>query len=276
MSTSQWKRRVWLACAAVSCVAALCACGGGDKEKVEEPLPLLCSDENPPGELRDNLPSAGTSTMVLMSFLDGEAKGGTLLFEGPSSFRTGTDYGCILRVTSGHYSVKIQAQGKTLVEKELDLTDGKAQIVGIYDNANGAGVGVAPLDLSKTPAGQARVVLLHLAQDNVNKPLDAYYYMTGDSRPDGTPTLLEANIPYGGTVSKVVDGHPVFMDYAVAGETPKGQFADRFILLAESSSIVMAITIWCDTSEVYEADKGPCYARSGGQKYTTILDVLNP
>lgn len=242
-------------------------------EEESEEIPSVCSGSDYTSSFEESLPGPGTTLVLLTSFLQGEAEDADFLFEGPSTFRAPATLGCMFKTAAGHYTVKVQSGSTTLFQKEVDLPDNQMLLIGIFDTVNGKGLGTAPVDYSLDD-GKVRLVLLHLAQDNVDKPLDLYRYNAGTNTPEGPATLIKANVPFGGYVTEVEQEIPTFLAEEVAGHAPTGQYYD-YLPPCGCSTVLIVGVIWCDTTQILDEGGGPCNAQSGGSKYMTSLDGIS-
>ncbi|MBN1946824.1 MAG: DUF4397 domain-containing protein [Bradymonadales bacterium] len=203
-------------------------------------------------------PSSGTATVVLSTFgLDSDRQ---IDLDGPSPVAMSPGHGCHFTAEPGSYVVRVTHEGTVELTAEVDLPEGETSLLAIYGSSTDSGAIVVPLDLSVPPAGQWRATFLHLAQDNVDTPLDVHAYGPGLWAPEGTPERIVEAMEFGEAVAVLVPAHSLVYEIEPTGTTTDGTLYTRAFDCLAPAFVLVAVA-WCDTGEL--GGDSPCTQVAG-------------
>jgi hypothetical protein len=190
-------------------------------------------------------PSPGVATVVTHTFgLDAEAE---IELLGPSHLTQSPGVGCLFAAEPGHYGVQVHDGDTEVMSLEVDLPEGETSLLALYYNDSEPGARVVPLDLSPPPQDQWRFVFVHVAQDNLETPLDVYVYAPGLWQPEGTPERVVEDLAFGDTAVLALPAHTLVYEFHPAGVPADGLNYTRLSDCGAPAFVVVAV-VFCDTA----------------------------
>jgi hypothetical protein len=213
-------------------------------------------------------PIEGVSKVVLTAFAADESAELRLL--GPVSVRSPMTSGCWFVIEPGTYTLQLWRGGAVSAELEVELPEERVVLLAAYSGPDGSGAIVEPLDLSVPAEGSWRFVIAHVAQDNLETPLDIWAYPPGDTTGEGTPERVVQDLAPGASVTTLLPAQSYSFEYQPSGTQPDGLYLDRFAHCGADAAVLSLLVISCDTHEIY--DETACHGYGGGFRLVVSLD----